>query len=302
MIPSQKPFPQYTNSCIFLFLAAIFCLQLLCGCEISKEKDYDKEEAEREFLRICRQEYDYDLSTRLTGNTLWIYLPFKSDVLRFTASRFAQENKCVAAYVEGNFNEQRFYLDYEIVDLFKPPEDTGVTHNLFDTARDAIQNLQNTIFRVYFNSDTQPEFYAIVISDIKNGVELIQIINHEDLVKAFNYVIVGEEFNKRALFEVKGDLFITNDETGRHIDYREIAMTEFLAKQITQRIRNATSEPLSLICEDTQTWILETIAYCFDAYDFKNIDSVTINNLSTGEKIVKDWIELEEYLDDFREF
>lgn len=274
------------KSHIFTFLSVILIIILIPACGVQEDKLYSKDEAEIRFIRICKDEYNWDVNTKFIGNTLWIYLPYKKDILRFEASRFTQINKCAVGYIDGDFIDGQFYFEYEVIPLSKSREDKGVTNSLVEEARENLHNLNNVIFRVYFNAQQQPEFYVIVMADIKNGVEVIQTIYNEDLKKGYSYVFSMEEFSRRILQDIQGSLSIINDTTGRHLNYKQMELSQFLTKQIVQRIQLESLAFNSKLCNVPEEEIAKIISYCLGSYEFGGFSRVILKNLSSGIQTV----------------
>ncbi|MFH1577537.1 MAG: hypothetical protein ABIC18_00490 [Candidatus Omnitrophota bacterium] len=267
---------------------------LISGCA-SKEKEqlYSKDEAEKKFIQICKDEYNWDINTQSVGNTFWVYLPYQKNVFKFKASRFGQTNKCTVSYLDGNFSGDGFYFEYQISDLLKNEEDKGYTYGLIDELNEDFYRLLSTIYRVYFNAEQEPEFYVIIMADIINGMEISYIIYNQDLKKVYNNAIASEEYYKRILQEVTGNLAIINDKTGRYLNREEVILGEFLTKQIAQRIRMHFSGTSANSCTIPEEEIIKIIAYCLRTYEFKDFSQVTLKNLSSKREITQYRRELE---------
>lgn len=294
MTPSNSARLNNPKPICFIFLSVILSIVLIAGCGPKEEKLYSKDEAEIKFIRICRDEYNWDVNTKFIGNTFWIYLPYQKDIFRFEANRFAQTTKCAIGHVEGDFSNRRFYFEYEVIPLSKSPEDKGYTQNLAEEIHEDFNNLWNVIYRVYFNAEQQPEFYVIAMADITNGVEMIQTIYNEDLKRGYNSVFSPDEFSKRILRDLRGSLAIINDKTGRHLTYKTINLSRFLTKQIVQRIRFESIAINSKLCSVPEEEILIIISYCMRTYEFKDFDEVTLRNLSSESQITISRLDLEE--------
>jgi len=289
-MPSSKPSCLKNPKPLFFILPLITIL--ICGCGFKEEQLYSKDEAERKFVQICKDEYNWDVNTKLIGNTFWIYIPYQQDILQFKVNRFPQISKFAVASLKGNFLNKTLYFEYQIAPLVKSEEDKGFTNALVDKVNEDFYHLLNVIYRVYFNAQQQPEFYVIVIADITNGIEIIYTIYNDDLKKAYNDAIASEEYYKRILQDIRGSPTIINDKTGRHLTYNKIDLGQFLAQQIVQRIRikflGGDSELLKVTQEKISDEILKIISYCLGAYEFQDFSMVILEDLSTGNQITKD--------------
>jgi len=298
MSPSNSAFPKNPKTIFFIFVSYLLSLILISSCAFEEEQLYSKNEAEGEFIRICKEEYEWGVNTKFIGNTLWIYLPSQKDIFKFKANRFAQISKCMAVYLKGDFAEEEFYFEYQFMPVHKTEKDRGYTYVLSDEVNEDFRSLLNVIYRVYLNAEEQPEFYVIVIADIVNGVEFIYTIYNEDLKMAFNNAIASEEQYKRFLQDIRGDLRIINDSTGRHLTYQEISFSQFLTEQIAQRIRYEFASADFDSCSRPEEKILNIFSYVLRTYEFGDFQKITLKNLSTGAQITKmDW-----ELEDSKEF
>jgi hypothetical protein len=294
MAPSSSARLKNSKFKFVALLSAILSIVLIDGCGFKEDKLYSKDEAETKFVQICRDEYNWDVNTKFIGNTFWIYLPYQKDIFRFEANRFAQTTRCAVGHVEGDFSDRRFYFEYEVMSLSKSPEDKGYTQNFVEEIHEDFNNLWNVIYRVYFNAEEQPEFFVIVMADIKNGVEMIQTMYNKDLKKGYDSIFSPDEFSKRILRDIKGSLAIINDKTGRHLTYGTTNLSQFLTKQIVQRIQFESVAINSKLCSAPEDEILKIISYCIRTYEFGDFSEATLKNLSSGSQITISRSDLEE--------
>jgi len=285
------------KSYLLVLLSGLIGIILISGCgPYQEEPPSSRDEAERKFIQICKDEYNWNVSTKYIGNTLWIYIPFEDDIFQFKTNRFPQTSKFSVGFIDGEFNKEAFQFEYQIAPLLKTEESKGYTYSLTDKVSEDFHYLLNTIYMVYFNteSEQQPEFYVVVLADITNGVEAKYTIYGIDLKKAYNNAIPGEEYYKRILQDIKGDLAIIHDKTGRHLTYEEITFGQFLAEQIVQRVRfKFLSEEFEL--EGTiEDEILKIISYCLGTYEFRDYLMVILQDLTSEAKIIKYRLSLEE--------
>lgn len=291
---TSNHFPLLRNRSLYpILLSLLLIVQLIPGCDFRKEPLLSKDEAEIKFIRLCKDEYDLDAHTKLIGNTFWIYIPYQQDLLKFKANRFASAaSNFTVDYLNGEYEQEIFRFEYQIKPLLKSEENKGYTYSLTDELSEQLRNLLNLIYRVYFNSQEQPEFYRLVMADIVNGVEIVYTIYGLDLKKAYNNAIASEEYYKRILQDIKGGMSIINDRTGRHLNYQETNFGEFLTRQIVQRIRIKFLAGGFKTEDTTEQEILKIISYCLKVYEFKNYWEVILKNLSTGKQTTKSRIDL----------
>ncbi|MBU1871444.1 MAG: hypothetical protein KKH80_01400 [Candidatus Omnitrophica bacterium] len=292
LIPLSSKIPKSYFLKIFAFLIIL----LINGCSPKEDVNlYSKNEAEKKFIQICKDEYGWELNTQLINNSFWIYLPYQKDIFQFKANRFSQKSSFAVSYLEGTLSDSLLQIEYQIDPLMKSEEDKGFTYGLMEEISEDFQNVLNTIYRVYFNAEQQPEFYVIVMADIVNGVEIIYTIYSLDLIKIYNYALPSEESYKRVLQEIKGNLAITNDKSGRHLFREEITFPEFLIKQIIQRIRYKLMEANLELKEENalNEEIMKIISYCVSTYEFRDFSKVSLNDLSGSKEITRSRSDLE---------
>ncbi|MGD9014554.1 MAG: hypothetical protein PVI33_00815 [Candidatus Omnitrophota bacterium] len=280
-----------------MFLSGLISAILISGCAIKEEEQlYTKSEAEQKFIQICKNEYNWNVNTAYVGSALWIYIPFDEDILKFKVNKFPQINRFSVGFLNGEYTKETFQFEYQITPLAKSEEDRGFTYSLTDKVSQDFHHLLQTIQRVFFNAEEeqQPEFYVLVLADIVNGVEAKYTIYALDLKKAFSYALPWEEYYKRILQDMRGDLAIIHDKTGRHLTYEEITLGQFLAKQIVQRIRLRFLSMDFKLTGTIEEEILEIISYCLGTYEFIDYLMVVLNDLTTEGKTITYRLDIEE--------
>ena len=116
-----------------LLFVSTLSLLLLSGCSSKIEPTYKEKDIPYLIKKICKDEYNLDVTTQRTHNTLWIYAPM----------------------------DKILHKDYGL------KED-----KIFDDEiMDKIRNIITTIGRVLISSDNTPQFFAFLASDIKLGID-----------------------------------------------------------------------------------------------------------------------------------
>lgn len=260
---------------LFSFLVAI----LLYGCfDNPLEPTYKEKDIPYIVEKICKDEYNLDVTTKRTTTTLWIYAPL-SKIL---------------------------HKDYGI------EED-----KIFDEEMaDKLRNILTTIGRVLISSDNTPEFFALLASDINLGLDYTLIGNVLDIKKSYAGFIPWTEANRRYVMKFKIAPEAIGDVTGAHLQFYDIRLTDFLAELIAQRIGAQFQEEerkkyfkieksegkfsndtfifeysIKRILEspkeiDMRKEILDTVAYCVKTYEFRDFSFVEINDLITQDRLI----------------
>lgn len=257
-----------------LFLNLIICL-ILSGCVNQIEPTYKEEDIPDLVKNICKAEYNLDVTTKRTGNTLWIYAPL-SKVLH-----------------DDYGKEKDKIFDEEMLNK--------------------LRNILTTVGRVLMSSDQAPEFYIILSSDINIGIDYLIIGNLTDIKKSYAGFIPWTEANRRYVLGLNESPQAIGDKTGEHFVPYDIKLTDFLAMQIAQRISakfqeenlqgyfevqksngyfihdtfffeyaiKQTSQPKNQI--DIKNEVLKIIAYVLKTYEFIDVRMVELTDLLTQD-------------------
>jgi hypothetical protein len=258
-----------------LVFSLIFCSFLLTGCFPDDIlPSYKEADIPVTIKKICREEFGISVRPIRVGNTLWVYAP-QSRLLH--------------------------------ADFGKNPD------KIFDEALlDKARNILTSISRVLLSSDKAPEFFVLVLSDINIGLDYSLTANIMDIKKSAAGGIPWNEANKRYVIGFEQADKAKGDISGEHIKVYDLRMTEFLSRQISQRVRMFfQEEPIKKYFSlkdvsagfqdkvftfeystdkkaepkekpDITRAILNSIAYCFKAYDFKDFSRVKIKDLQGG--------------------
>jgi len=259
-----------------LLFNLLICLNLI-GCQNPIESTYKEEEIPYLVKKICKEEYNLDVTTKRTTTTLWIYAPL---------NRILDK--------EYGIKEDKIF-DEEMVDK--------------------LRNILTTIGRVLISSDYAPEFFALLASDINLGIDYTLIGNALDIKKSYASFIPWTESNRRYVIRLKAAPEAIGDKTGTHIQAYDIKLPEFLAEQMAQRIGARFNEEglkkyFKIEKSDgkflNNTFILEysiqqiskpnkeinikeevlnIITYCIKTYDFKDFSMLELTDLTTGNKL-----------------
>lgn len=253
------------------------CL-ILSGCANPSEPTYKEKDIPYLVKKICKEEYNLEVSTKRTPTTLWIYAPV---------------NKILHA-------------DYGIK-----------ADKIFDEEMvNKLRNILTTVGRVLISSDNTPEFFALLASDIKLGLDYTLIGCVLDIKKSYAGFIPETEANRRYVIRFKISPEAINDTTGVHLKAYDIKLPDFLAEQISQRIGghfqgedrkkyfqveksegkfsdgiftfayaiNQIAQPDKKI--DIKKEALDIITYCLKTYEFKEFLMLEVTDLNTADKLV----------------
>jgi len=262
----------------FSFIISVSISLFLYGCLGPVEPAYKEKDTPYMVKKICKDEYNLDVTTKRTYTTLWIYAP----LTKFLHKEYGKKEDKI-------FDEEML---------------------------DNLRNILTTIGRVVINSDNPPEFFALLASDINLGLDYTIIGNALDIKKSYAGFIPWIEANRRYVIGFKLAPEAIQDTTGTHLDAYDIKLPDFLAEQISQRIGvqfreegwkkyfevdesngrfsngtfifeysiKQTSRPPKEI--NLQEEILNTIAYCIKTYEFKDFTTLELKDLLTQHELI----------------
>lgn len=287
-----------------------------------------RDEAEKRFIEIVEEKYQYPMVVRQVENTLWIYLPIKEPLIHIKASKEGPNKvnqaseKLSLKFIDTKYDGKKFLIEYDIGTSENYPQSFGYT----SVYGEGFQKIQSNIFgalqRAYFdvglvpgdvkyfdpkkdkthtdfvnahvNTDKPPEFIVLVITDIVNGIEIINTFSFEDFkrIRSHTPTLSQSEYVNRNLSRVEGNQAAVDDLIGRHVPFTPVALGDFIAQQITHRVNfkyNSSSFPPS---EDALAEIKSSAAQAIGAYKFSQFESVGITHLKeqTTATFTKDQI------------
>lgn len=280
--------------------------------------------AEEKFHALCRDEYGFSPVTRLAGNTYWVYLPFEEPFLEYKASAGGpssspqKSTRWAVNYLKAAFEKGTFRVQYDIALTRTYPQDPGYANAYSQEFQDRNRQITTAITRAFFEvgevpgditfadaeqnathralvdahlpRDTPPEFFVVVLADIKSGLVVKTVMYLEDLKRAMSSApsLPQEEFALRYLSEIYGQASIVGDKEGKSLDHREVRMGDFLAQQIEKRVRArfATPEasPEAGPETDVAAEILAIVRRTLGYYDFTGFDSIALHDLADDAK------------------
>ena len=101
--------------------------------------------------------------------------------------------------------------------------------------------------RVVFSLDPKEKddikFYVLVVADVKNGFEIREIFYYKDLKKvSYGLMSIGE-YQHRIIQSSSLSPGAMGDRTGKHVQYKDITLDEFISAQIEYRINLKFQKP-----------------------------------------------------------
>lgn len=277
-------------------LSCLLILIFLSACSNTKsDPETTLPEAHQKFLRLCREEYKLDVVIKPLAHTVWIYVPLKENLMVISAAKTPPlksnqpATKPAVRFIDASFKDGTFLVEYDIAAQKAYPNTPGYKFEYTQSYQKVNQRILTAVARSFFDAKKDGEsasspalnFFVITIADITGGIEITNTFYLDDLKRYMAMEsIPQEEYMQRNLFEVKGNAASIGDIDGRHLDYREITMPEFLAKQMVQRVNFKYQQSSFPPSGDTRTEILQIAAHTLRYYDFTDFASLRLRDLS----------------------
>ncbi len=267
--------PRKHGFSVFVF----FCGFFLSGCfSANFPPSFNESDISASIIKICREEYKFEVVPIVSGKTLWVYAP----------------------------QERLLHADFG-----KDPD------KIFDeTIIEKARNILTSISRVLLSSQKAPDFFVLVLSDIKLGLDYSLTANLMDIKRSAAGGIPWTDANKRYVIGFEQSVSGIGDTRGEHLNVYDINMAEFLSRQIAQRARmffqderikkKLKLKDISVVFKDDKfvleysisglsggdeeldvpAEILAIVTYCIKTYEFKDFSEVAIKDLAQDKSSV----------------
>jgi hypothetical protein len=274
------------KSSVKLALKTLPLILFLAACNSSVPPSFLKEDITPAVKDICKKEYKLDVSTRLIGSTLWVYMPLENILSRPEKpekylERFLLEDQ------KNSLQDRILKINYSVrptPEKEKTQEmalDKSVNEKIFDV----LQVIRRVLFSLGSSKKDAPAFFYIVTADIHNGFEIKQLFYVLDLKKLSYNFISQSEYQHRIVQDTGISADILGDREGNHLNYQEVTLEDFLAQQIQNRIKMKFQKPEVAANADIDKEVLKLITYTLEAYDFKDLELLELSNLATGVNV-----------------
>ncbi len=257
----------------------------LSACTSSTSPTFLKESIPLAVKDICKKEYKLDLSTKLSGRTLWVYMPLEDIISKLPKpekyiERFLIEDK------KNTLNEGVLKISYSVKPIAEreTQQEMSIDKSVNEKIFNVLQVIRRVLFSIDNSQDNNPLFFCIVTADIKNGFEIKQVFHLLDLKKLSYGFISQTEYQHRIVQDTAVSAQIIGDKEGTHLDYRDITLEEFISSQIQSRIRFKFQKPEVEKNADIDKEVLKIITYTLNTYNFKDFSLVEIVNLVSAAK------------------
>ncbi len=296
----------------FFILTAIVLVLGAPGCAEKPAASHrvTQTEAEKKFLKICREDNKLPVKLFNAENTVWIYLPMEEELIDYHGTKKNDDARAKKQFMistfEGDYKETQYRFLLDITDGIKTSKDPGyksdateafIKNRLIiygaleafleinelpgdrqfaDKARD---EKRQDMLENYIPKTKGPEFIAIVIANTKKGIAYKTVLNLNDYKQYRSEVLTSDEYNLREISELYGDQALINDKEGTSLEIKPIEWSWFFIEQIKNRVnfrflRSDFPPDKDIIIE-----IASIIADTFRYYEYADYSGVLIKDL-----------------------
>jgi len=248
---------------------------------------------QKTFETKCRKDYNLNILTRIVGKTFWIYAPTDKPLFEFAAETptppdpLKKQAKYNLLYINGEYKDKAFSFEYDVIPKIKSDlSNEGIKNEGTDYFNKLYNNLFTAITETLLDPKIPISFVVMSITDIKKGLEARYTFYLEDYRMASVEGIPYDEFSKRVLQESKGSTDYIGDEIGQHLEYNDIKMPDFLAKQMVNRIRFKFTQSDFPPQENYEEAIIGVISDTTRYYHFRDFKEVRTNDIRTKRKMI----------------
>ena len=283
-------------------------------------------EAHKKLIRVCKEDFGYDVKVFPLENTVWVYLPLSKSFFDIKAtdegpkSSNTHHDSFTINFLDGVYSTGTFSFEYDIEPSRLYDKSYGYTYSL-----EELQKAQGNILRAiksaysdseivpenarsangpkdetdyYFKYDNVPEFFVTVIADIEKGLELKTTASYYDISRTLTDPTFSEEYLKRIIVDnTIGSKKIIQDKAGTHLEIKAMTWGDFLAKQIVHRVNyqflNTAFPPMEKVNEE----IFKIVSEAFEVYSFNSFEAIRLHDLQKDTTASVEKAQLYQYKD-----
>ena len=271
---------------LLLRLLLLTTLLLPVSCDTISSPTYTLATITTGLADICQKEYAIPIVSTLKGRTLWIYLPLEEELFIDTDTPQESLKAFELQTLEGSLAENTIKFDYSIAEIpeIKESQNKKINPLIAEKMRKVFNAIRRVILSLQHNTE-EPIFFATVTSDIKNGIEIIEITYIDDLKKALYGLISITEYQHRSLQDIRLSFEAIGDKDGKHLRYTDLAFKDFLIEQMKQRIHSKFSRPEVKKGADIDKEVMKSIQHVLEIYKFSDFSMLELKNIATENKI-----------------
>jgi hypothetical protein len=270
-----------SNSTANLALPALLALTCLCSACSPKKSDvvaFDRASAEAKMEEKFKEDLGINPVIRSVDTTLYLYLPVEKNILAIERASDMGGGKKKSdkkddkrdknfTHTTCSYKDGYFDVGYATAEL--PAEKQffdNITYNYTNQANTIIQKVYNLISDVLTERPNHYTFFRVVIADVKEGIEMTMTFNELDLRKEYSGAIPYYEFSRRVVTTVSGNVEVTKDYRGKHLEFKPVELPEFISDLVVQYLKSG--EDLKK-APDTETAVIKRFYDVATMYDYK---------------------------------
>ncbi|PIQ89034.1 MAG: hypothetical protein COV72_05170 [Candidatus Omnitrophica bacterium CG11_big_fil_rev_8_21_14_0_20_42_13] len=270
-------------------LNSLTCLLLacLCGCSSSTTSTFSRQNITQSIQDICKEEYALDIKAKLAGDTLWIYIPVE-DILTETDPPVKYTEEFNIETNESEIKDGLVKVNYNIkpVPKIEKYQEKKYNEKVIEKINNVMIVLRRVIFSMERKKSKEPAFYSIIAADIKNGLIMWSTLYYLDLKKVSYGFISWTEYQHRNISDIVMAPQVKDDKEGKNIQYSDITLEEFIAAQISHRIKLKFQKPEVDENADIDKEIRKIITTTLKIYGFSDFYEAQLYNSLTKNKII----------------
>ncbi|MCU0650912.1 MAG: hypothetical protein MUC52_01605 [Candidatus Omnitrophica bacterium] len=286
MTRSKRSLRNSARAALNNLIPAVLCF-CLCGCFFLPGKQaYNTQNLTKTLQDLALADYKTELSARLVGSTLWIYMPVTDLFVQCDLKDKSLEKFRIAENY-GQVKGSVFKGKYNITAV--PIKDKSCNIKINKEISEKIGDLWKLIRRVLFGIDKSQKddikFVSMVIADIKNGYEIKEIFYARDLKRVSYGLMSIFEFQHRVIQDSYMSPLVIGDKAGRHVEYKDITLPEFVQKQIEYRINLKFSKPEVEQSADINKEVSKIITETLQIYNLTDVGYIEFTNYGSNSTV-----------------
>jgi hypothetical protein len=255
---------------LFKYVFAVILL-LIAGCQ--QGGFVDRKNFVAEITKICKDKYQTYVVAKAVGDTVWVYLSYTPGRGGLAGTK-QKDNNLFVEYQINSFNPFR---------LLDPPELKFVVQKIIRQICDLLLRCKNPY-----------KFFVLVYTDISNPLNFTDQW-HIGYIEDIKHFAVGKDFSGEGYSRLVWEPIVLKkedgaeaspcftDAQGKHVDYHDITLREFVEKQIKWRIYKRFSieynkTPFDLSAKERREEVFKIIQVVLKAYNFKEFEKFSLRD------------------------
>ncbi len=145
------------HNCFLLYLFGAFVFTSLSCLPAKAPQKTTLSSAQKEFLKICKEELQYDVSLIPAGKTIWIYVPLADGITSLHAAPKNQAPKAETKvnwsinFLEAKLADKTFAISFDITPRKRYDQNISYQNKYTDDCNKRQRDILNALTRAYFD-------------------------------------------------------------------------------------------------------------------------------------------------------